>query len=93
MKLKNLLAASVLTLGVSTSVAPAALAVEPVAAPANVVQAPEGTRRGSATDQRRYAEKAAESHEARNYRGGDTVVISASALAVVLLIVLVIILI
>jgi len=59
-----------------------------------VQQASPDTRRADAqADRARYAEKQAKSPDAKNYRGGDTVVIGASAataiLAVILLVVLI----
>lgn len=44
-------------------------------------------------DKARYAEKEAQSDKAQSYRGGDTVVIGASALTVVLVVLLIVILI
>lgn len=62
--------------------------------PARAVQATAPTQNKAAQDDRaRYAAKEAQSGEAKDYRGGDTVVIGASAataiLAVLLLIVLI----
>jgi predicted double-glycine peptidase len=48
---------------------------------------------GSMTEAQRYAAREATSAEAKKYRGGDYIVISASALAVILLVVLIIVLI
>lgn len=48
---------------------------------------------GTRMEEKRYAAREAASPEARNYRGGDVLVISASAVAVVLLVVLIILLI
>lgn len=59
----------------------------------SVVVVPKGATPGSTVDQKRYAERASKSADARNFRGGDTIVISASALAVILLVVLIIVLI
>ena len=55
--------------------------------------APPPTALASVTDAQRYAAKEATSPDAKKYRGGDYIVISASALAVVLLVVLILILI
>jgi hypothetical protein len=49
--------------------------------------------RSDATDRARYAEKDAKSGEAKDYRGGDTVVIGASAATAILAVLLLIILI
>jgi predicted double-glycine peptidase len=54
---------------------------------------PSGTSPASLTDAQRYAAREATSPDAKKYRGGDYIVISASALAVVLLVVLILILI
>lgn len=80
--------------------APAEQGQRPVAAhvsssqPAPAVQATATPQNKAAqTDRARYAAKEAQSGEAKDYRGGDTVVIGASAataiLAVILLIVLI----
>ena len=54
---------------------------------------PAGTAPVSLTDAQRYAARETASPDAKKYRGGDYIVISASALAVVLLVVLILILI
>ncbi len=46
----------------------------------------------TAADQERYAEREAQSGEAQEYRGGDTVVIGSSVLVVVLVVLLVVVL-
>jgi hypothetical protein len=55
-------------------------------------QAAAGAQKAATSDRARYAQKEAQSGEAQNYRGGDTLVIGAGAataiLAVILLIVL-----
>lgn len=57
------------------------------------VPAPAGVSLGSPADQQRYAAREVASPNAKNFKGGDSVVIGASALAVILLVVVVIILI
>jgi hypothetical protein len=52
----------------------------------------EGVSPGSPADQKRYAAREVASPDAKNFKGGDVIVIGASAVAVVLLVVLVIIL-
>ena len=54
---------------------------------------PSGAPLASLTDAERYAAKEATSPDAKKYRGGDYIVISASVLAVILLVVLILILI
>jgi hypothetical protein len=54
---------------------------------------PRGTTLGSRSDERRYASREAASPDAKQYRGGDYVVISATAIAVILLVIVIIILI
>jgi predicted double-glycine peptidase len=54
---------------------------------------PPSTALGSLTEAQTYAAREATSPDAKKYRGGDVIVISASALAVILLVVLIIILI
>jgi hypothetical protein len=56
-------------------------------------EAPRGTSLGSRSEEARYAQREATAPQAKNYRGGDVIVISASVLVVVLLIVLIIVLI
>jgi hypothetical protein len=53
---------------------------------------PANTAIGSLTEAQRYAARETASPEAKKYRGGDYIVISASALAVILLIVIIILL-
>jgi hypothetical protein len=64
----------------------------PSAAPRAQATAPQQNK-AAQNDRARYASKEAQSGEAKDYRGGDTVVIGASAataiLAVILLIVLI----
>lgn len=55
--------------------------------------APRGVAMGSRTEEQRYAAREAASPDAKKYRAGDVIVISASALAIVLVIILIIILI
>jgi hypothetical protein len=55
--------------------------------------APSPRAADTAGDQARYAEREAQSGEAQEFRGGDTVVIGSSALVIVLAIVLVLVLI
>lgn len=53
-----------------------------------------GTRTlGSPADEKRYAQREAASPEARNYRAGEVVVISVTALVIILLVILIIVLI
>ena len=54
---------------------------------------PAGAAMASLTDAQRYAARETASPEAKKYRGGDYIVISASALAVILLVVLILVLI
>src|SRR5687767_1649275 len=63
------------------------------ASAANVASLPASTPLASVTDAQRYAAREATTPDAKKYRGGDYIVISASALAVVLLVVLILILI
>jgi predicted double-glycine peptidase len=63
------------------------------ASAANVANLPSSTPLASLTDSQRYAARETTSPDAKKYRGGDYIVISASALAVVLLVVLILILI
>lgn len=82
----------------SLSAATAAYAA-PLATPADAsvsvsaAHAPVGAVPGSRSEERRYAAREASSPQAKDYRGGDVIVISASALAVILLVILVIVLI
>ncbi len=55
--------------------------------------APRGVSLGSRDEDRRYASQEAKSPAAKNYRGGDVIVISATALVVILLVVIILILI
>ena len=82
--------------GVDTASRAAVSAATPARAsePSNAAQAPAQGRAADRTgDRARYAERETQSGEAQEYRGGDTVVIGASAataiLAVLLLIVLI----
>ena len=95
MKLTQLVGSGLLALALSSSTAPAFAGDSRALTTANesVVVVPKGATPGSTADEKRYAQRASKSGEARNFRGGDTVVISASALAVILLIVLIIVLI
>jgi hypothetical protein len=73
---------------------PADVGHRPVAAHAATQQTvTASTQKADTTDRARYAQKEAQSGEAQNYRGGDTLVIGAGAataiLAVILLIVLI----
>jgi hypothetical protein len=52
-----------------------------------------GAAPGTRAEEQRYAKKAAASPDAKKFRGGDVVVISASALAIILAVVLIIVLI
>jgi predicted double-glycine peptidase len=61
-------------------------------AAAKTASLPPGTALGSLTDAQRYAARETASPDAKKYRGGDYIVISASALAVILLVVLIILL-
>lgn len=54
---------------------------------------PRGTSLGSRDEERAYAAREVASPDAKKYKGGDVIVISATALVVVLLIVLIIVLI
>lgn len=63
------------------------------AAPSQVRDPPSSAMRASRAEEARYALREAKSPDARHYRAGDVIVISASAVAVVLLVVLLVILI
>lgn len=54
--------------------------------------APNGAVLGSRAEEDRYAAREASSPDAKQYRGGDVIVISATAVAVILLVVLILIL-
>lgn len=54
---------------------------------------PRGVAMGSRSEEQRYAAREASSPDAKKYRAGDVIVISASAVAIVLIIILIIILI
>jgi hypothetical protein len=56
-------------------------------------RAPRTRTLGSQADEKRYAVREASSPEARNYRAGDVIVISATALIIILLVILIIVLI
>jgi hypothetical protein len=58
-----------------------------------VTPAPAGVSLGSTEDQKRYAAREVASPNAKNFKGGDVIVIGASALVVILLVVVIIILI
>lgn len=95
MKLKSMATGCILGLSVALSAAaaeptrvqPAAVEVQARAA------APAGATLGSRAEQQRYAAREAKSAAAKNFQGGDYIVISASAVAVILLVILIIILI
>jgi hypothetical protein len=53
---------------------------------------PRGTALGSRSEAHRYAAREAASPEAKQYRGGDVIVISATAVAIILLVIVIIIL-
>ncbi len=61
-------------------------------APAKVELAPPGTVPGSVAEDQRYAMREAASPNAKNYKGGDVVVISATAAVIVILAVVILIL-
>jgi hypothetical protein len=79
--------------------APAEQAQRPTAhaalqTPSQKVQAPKAeAQKAGDSDRARYADKEAQSGEAKDYRGGDTVVIGASAATAILAVLLLIILI
>jgi len=54
---------------------------------------PQGVKLGSRDEDQRYASQEAKSPDAKKYRGGDVIVISATALAIILLVVIILILI
>jgi hypothetical protein len=60
--------------------------------PAVVEQAPRGTAVGSQAEDQRYAMREAASPDAKNYKGGDVVVISVTTAVIVLLAVIILIL-
>jgi hypothetical protein len=95
MKLTNIVGSGLLALALSSAALPAAAGDSRALTTASesVVVVPRGATPGSTADEKRYAQRAAKSQDARNFRGGDTIVISASALAVILLVVLIIVLI
>ena len=79
--------------------APGRASAPSVAEPARATQSIRADSVGSSSraadttgDQARYAEREAQSGEAQEYRGGDTVVIGSSALVVVLAVVLLLVL-
>lgn len=53
---------------------------------------PRGTSLGSRADAQRYASREVASPEAKQYRGGDVIVISATAVAIILLVIVILIL-
>ncbi len=77
----------------ATATSGQATVVTPAASKQAQRESAQGQAADQADDKSRYAEREAESSEAQDYRGGDTVVIGASAataiLAVLLLIVLI----
>ena len=89
MDIRHLVGTGLLALALTTP-ATSAFAVESRDPAAQT--APGSATLGSATEEKRYAARAADSQEARNYQGGDVIVISASALAIVLLVLLIIVL-
>jgi hypothetical protein len=97
MKLKPAVAGCVLAL-CSASPAfgqPATATADSAALEAHVgapVPAPKGVQPGSAEEAKRYAAREEASPEARNFRGGDVIVISATAVAIILLVVIILIL-
>lgn len=98
MKFRNLASASALSLSVATSFAGVATAhpTSSVATSSRALVAhevPHGTALGSHSEEARYAQREATAPQAKNYRGGDVIVISASVLVVILLVVLIIVLI
>ncbi len=94
MKLRVFTLAGLLSLSAAASSYAAPLATPAGAAVAvEGARAPAGTLPGSRSEERRYAAREASSPQAKDYRGGDVIVISASALAVILLVILVIVLI
>lgn len=94
-KRKDALAALILTLSVVSSVyaAPDNGASIQDTTKVSDVRAPQGRAMGSRADEARYAAKEAASAEAKNYRAGDVIVISATALVIILLVILIIVLI
>jgi hypothetical protein len=87
------LAAAPVEHGQTATASHAALQAVPAEQAAQQQAKPQTSARSDAADRARYAEKDAKSGETKDYRGGDTVVIGASAataiLAVILLIVLI----
>ncbi|HEY3499490.1 MAG TPA: hypothetical protein VGK73_32595 [Polyangiaceae bacterium] len=69
---------------------PAPVATTPLAADTVL---PRGTMLGSRSEERRYAQREAASPDAKQYRGDDYIVISATAIAIILLVIVIIILI
>jgi hypothetical protein len=64
-----------------------------VAAPARATAStPSGAELGSRAEDRRYASREAASPDAKQYRGGDVLVISATTIAIILLVIVIIIL-
>ncbi|GEM_PF-3482529 len=61
--------------------------------PAQQASVPRGVSLGTPNEDQRYAAREAASAEAKQFRGGDTIVISATAVAIALLVVLILILI
>ena len=95
MTLRRIAVASALALSVAAPVVTPAHAASPVVTSSGAVahRAAPKESFGARTDEQRYAAREAASPEAKKYRGGDVIVISATALAIVLLVVLIIVLI
>jgi len=56
------------------------------------VRLPPGAARGSAVDDQRYGAREAASPDAKQYKGGDVIVISVTAAVIILLVVVILIL-
>jgi len=65
----------------------------PPATARTTLTVPRGVSLGSRDEDHRYASQEAKSPDAKKYRGGDVIVISATALAIILLVVVILILI
>lgn len=93
MTIKHFVGSGLLALSLATATAPVAFANERADAAVATSPTPKGAALGSNAEEKRYAARAAESTEARNFRGGDVIVISATTLAIVLLVILILVLI
>jgi hypothetical protein len=92
MKTQKLATFTLLTLALATPVYAADGKSPTRSASESAERAPSGTVAGSDAEDRRYAMREAASPEAKNYKGGDVVVISVTTAVIVLLAVIILIL-